>query len=96
MSNSKMRWLFFLLFLGHCLVDALSSSGNRLLVVLEDLSEQDRYSTFFKDLEGKKLYKYTPLPKIWGNLLIHIYPRPRIQNQLRISQKRGSSINQAR
>lgn len=49
-----MRWLFSFLLLGFLgLVQALSSSGNRLLVVLEDLTEREKYSKFFGDLEGK-------------------------------------------
>jgi len=34
------------------LVQALSSSGNRLLVVIEEATEKERYSTFWGDLEG--------------------------------------------
>jgi oligosaccharyltransferase complex subunit beta len=33
-------------------VNALSSSGNRLLVVLEDSAEKGLYSTLWSDLEG--------------------------------------------
>lgn len=48
-----MRWLlsFFLLAL-LSLVQALSSSGNRLLVVIEEAAEQSKYSKFWTDLEG--------------------------------------------
>ena len=50
-----MRWFFSLLLIGlFGFVSALSSSGNRLLVVLEELEDQDKYSTFFKDLKGKQ------------------------------------------
>lgn len=35
-------------------VSALSSSGGRLLVVLEESSEKEKYSQFWGDLEGKK------------------------------------------
>ncbi|KAK2743377.1 oligosaccharyl transferase glycoprotein complex, beta subunit [Onygenales sp. PD_40] len=50
-----MRWSLSLLLLGFwgALVHALSSAGNRLLVVLEDEAEKDLYSTFWKDLEGR-------------------------------------------
>lgn len=48
-----MRW--FLSFLSLCFVaavNALSSSGNRLLVILEDGAEKDLYSILWGDLEG--------------------------------------------
>lgn len=45
--------LSFLLLALVGLVQALSSSGNRLLVVLEELAEREKYSKFFGDLEGK-------------------------------------------
>jgi hypothetical protein len=49
----KMRWFLSLLLLALSKVSyALSSSGNRLLVVIEDAAEQDKYSTFWGDLEG--------------------------------------------
>jgi len=35
------------------LVSALSSSGSRLLVVLEDAAEKDKYSRLWEDLECK-------------------------------------------
>jgi oligosaccharyltransferase complex subunit beta len=40
-----------LAFLG--LVQALSSSGSRLLVVLEEAAEKALFSTFWADLEGR-------------------------------------------
>lgn len=48
-----MRWLTPLLLvalagLGH----ALSSTGSRLLVVIEEAAEKAKYSTFWADLEG--------------------------------------------
>lgn len=49
-----MRWFLSALLL--CLaaaVNALSSSGNRLLVVLEDAAEKDLYSVFWSDLKGE-------------------------------------------
>lgn len=48
-----MRWLvsFFLLAL-LALVQGLSSSGNRLLVVIEEVAEKEKYSQFWGDLEG--------------------------------------------
>lgn len=49
-----MRWLFsslLLTLLGT--VQALSSTGNRLLVVIEDVAGKDIYSQFWKDLESR-------------------------------------------
>jgi hypothetical protein len=52
-NNSRMQWFLSLLLIGlFGFASALSSSGNRLLVV-EELEEQDKYSTFFMDLKGK-------------------------------------------
>ena len=48
-----MRWLFSLLFLAFItIVRALSSTGSRLLVVIEEASEKEKYSQFWGDLEG--------------------------------------------
>ena len=48
-----MRWLFTLFALGLLsLVQAISSTGNRVLAVIEE-SEKSSYSQFWKDLEGK-------------------------------------------
>ncbi|KAL2220122.1 Dolichyl-diphosphooligosaccharide--protein glycosyltransferase subunit WBP1 [Thermoascus aurantiacus ATCC 26904] len=58
-----MRWFLSLLILGFWgAVHALSSSGNRLLVVLEEASEKDLYSTFWEDLEarGYKIFFESP------------------------------------
>jgi len=52
LSNIKMRWLLAALFLTLGLVQALSSGGNRLLVVIEEAAEKSKYSTFWGDLEG--------------------------------------------
>ncbi|KAL2822204.1 Dolichyl-diphosphooligosaccharide--protein glycosyltransferase subunit WBP1 [Aspergillus cavernicola] len=49
-----MRWCPSLLLFGFlAAVNALSSSGNRLLVVLEDAEEKGSYSTLWGDLEGR-------------------------------------------
>lgn len=48
-----MRWLLSFLLLGLLsLTQALSSSGNRLLVVIEEAAERDKYSQLWGDLEG--------------------------------------------
>lgn len=48
-----MRWLYSLLLLGLLgLASAISTSGNRLLVVLDELAEKEKYGVFFGDLKG--------------------------------------------
>lgn len=48
-----MLWLFsFLLLALLGAVQALSSSGSRVLVVLEDAADKAKYSHFLEDLEG--------------------------------------------
>jgi oligosaccharyltransferase complex subunit beta len=48
-----MRWIISFLLLGLlAVVQAVSSSGNKLLVVLEDLAEKSKYSKYLGDLEG--------------------------------------------
>lgn len=42
----------FLLLLFTAVAQAISSSGSRLLVVLEDVAEKAQYSKFLGDLEG--------------------------------------------
>ena len=56
-----MRWLFsFLLLALLGVVQALSFSGTRLLVVLEELAEKDKYSEFWADLQCAQLRSSTP------------------------------------
>lgn len=51
-----MRWfLSTLLFGAVAVVQAASYTGSRLLVVLEDVAEREKYSVFLGDVEGKKL-----------------------------------------
>lgn len=51
-----MRWLLSLLLLGLLsVVQAVSSSGNKLLVVLEELADKTKYSKYIADLEGMEL-----------------------------------------
>lgn len=53
-SEIEMRWLFVTLLLGLLsLVQALSSTGSRLLAITEDAAEKDKYSKLWADLEGK-------------------------------------------
>lgn len=52
--NPTMRWLFSFLVLALLgAVQALSSSGTRLLVILEEESERENYSVFLEDLSSK-------------------------------------------
>lgn len=49
-----MRWLFsFLALVLLGAVQALSYTGSRLLVVLEEQSEREKYSVFLEDLKGE-------------------------------------------
>lgn len=49
----NMRWVLSCLFLAVLgVVQALSSSGNRLLVVLEDAADKTLFSKFWTDLGG--------------------------------------------
>jgi len=48
-----MRWLLSFLLLGlFSVVHAVSSSGNKLLVVLEELADKAKYSKYLADLES--------------------------------------------
>jgi len=55
LKDSKMRSIFASL-LALCLVgvvNALSSTGNRLLVILDDVADKDKYTQFWDDLQGQ-------------------------------------------
>ncbi|KAI9777963.1 MAG: oligosaccharyl transferase glycoprotein complex, beta subunit [Geoglossum umbratile] len=75
-----MRCLFsFLLLVLVSVVRAASTKGNRLLVVLEDISEWDGYSKFWGDLEGlgpaltaQNLLKFLNEE---GNILLALSPK---------------------
>jgi hypothetical protein len=57
-----MRWLLGLLLLGCLsLVRGLSSSGDRLLVVIEEAAEQSKYSLLWSDLKGASYLVRAPL-----------------------------------
>lgn len=54
-----MRVLLSFLILGLLgIASALSTSGNRLLVVLEELAEKDKYSKFFGELKGTRTHDW--------------------------------------
>lgn len=49
-----MRWLFsFLVLAIVAVVKATSFTGNRLLVVLDEQADREKYSVFLEDLEGR-------------------------------------------
>lgn len=43
------------IFLFAAVVSAVSTAGNRLLVVLDDVADKDNYKQFFGDLTGKSV-----------------------------------------
>ena len=54
-----MRWLTSALLLAVLgTVQALSSTGNRLLVVIDQLEDKAKYSNFWSDLEGGLRYDF--------------------------------------
>lgn len=77
-----MRWYLALLVSAFAAaVNALSSSGSRLLVVLDDTTDKSAYSILWSDLEGNqyqcKAYE----------LLLTLIHRPRIRPVFRIAQE---------
>ena len=57
-----MRWLIStLLFALLGTVQALSSTGTRLLVVIDDIADKDKYSQFWGDLECKHAIANVPI-----------------------------------
>lgn len=53
-----MRWLLSLFIIAlSALVQGLSCTGNRLLVVIEEAVEKVKYSQFWGDLEGPRIVK---------------------------------------
>ncbi|KAF2179417.1 Dolichyl-diphosphooligosaccharide-protein glycosyltransferase 48kDa subunit [Zopfia rhizophila CBS 207.26] len=59
-----MRWLFSFLILALLgAVHALSSSGSRLLVILEEPDEKNKYTQFFGDLESRGFHLTFESPK---------------------------------
>lgn len=58
-----MRYFLSLLLLGLVsLAQAISITGSRLLVVIEEAAEKLKYSTLWKDLEGMSKCTPTGLP----------------------------------
>lgn len=86
-----MRWLLsFLLFAFASSVQALSTTGNRLLVVVDNIADKDKYSQFWKDLECK-----TCPCEEFNNLTDEIYSK-RLRPEVRDSQIARSLSFQAR
>jgi hypothetical protein len=58
-----MRWLlsFTVAFVWSVVVQAKSFTGNRLLVVLEEQAEREKYSVFLEDLTCKLIYYFNPV-----------------------------------
>lgn len=60
-----MKTLFSLLvLLLAAVVQAVSSVGGRLLVVLDDVADKEEYSTFFGDLARTSSQDLPPLPRL--------------------------------
>ncbi|KAE9973203.1 hypothetical protein BLS_003724 [Venturia inaequalis] len=71
-----MRWLFsFLLLWLSATVSALSATGNRVLVVLEEATAKDKYSSFWGDLEARGFKLSFESPKKTGLSLFHLGQR---------------------
>ena len=85
-----MRWLFsFFLLTLLGLVQALSSSGNRLLVVIEEAAEKSKYSKFWTDLEGKA-HCFAGNVAFVANTVIGL--RARLQAHFRVPKEREACI----
>lgn len=75
-----MRWLLSFLLLGLLgVVRALSSGGNNLLVILEELAEKSKYSKYLADLEGKP---FCSPDKVCRMMLTVVQCRTRLQNHI--------------
>ncbi|KAI5861062.1 Dolichyl-diphosphooligosaccharide-protein glycosyltransferase 48kDa subunit [Durotheca rogersii] len=67
--------LSFLLLLLAALSHAISSTGDRLLVILEDVAEKESYSKFLGDLEGRGFQISYETPKSEGLSVFHLGER---------------------
>ncbi len=84
-----MRFLLSLLLLGLLgIVHALHSSGGRLLVVIEEATEKEKYSTFWGDLEGERtLLQQHPQTSVEESMAKMHHNSSWIPNFVRIAQK---------
>ncbi len=80
-----MRWLLSLFLFGFlAVVQAASSSGSKLLVVLEELADKSKYSKYLGDLEGTAaLFAF-----VLGSDADVLNCSPRLQDHLRIPEER--------
>lgn len=69
-------FLSFVLLLLAAVVQAISSTGSRLLVVLNDPADKDKYSTFFGDLTGMILETTAARPQLHTDKLTRARLRP--------------------
>ncbi|KAK4682188.1 LOW QUALITY PROTEIN: oligosaccharyl transferase glycoprotein complex, beta subunit [Podospora pseudoanserina] len=75
-STSPLLSLFaFLLCWGAALVSAVSTSGNRLLAVFDEVGEKENYSKFLGDLEGRGFQITYETPKSESLVLFHLGER---------------------
>ncbi|KAK0655902.1 Dolichyl-diphosphooligosaccharide--protein glycosyltransferase subunit WBP1 [Cercophora newfieldiana] len=65
----------FVVLLFVAVVSAISTTGNRLLVVLEDVAEKEGYSKFLGDLEGRGFKLSIETPKSESLSLFHLGER---------------------
>ena len=79
-------FLSLLLLVLVSLAQAISTTGNRLLVVIEEAAEKVKYSTLWKDLEGMSNYALTVLP-IEIVVLTYSISRQGLQINVRVPQK---------
>jgi hypothetical protein len=88
-----MRWFLSILLFGLLgVVQALSTSGNRLLVVLEELAEKEKYSKYFGDLTSEcsygGIYKGCCHLQLFKYILTALSIRSGLPNYLRITKER--------
>lgn len=78
-----MRWCLALLLCSFlAVINALSSSGSRLLVVLDESAEKSAYSTLWSDLEGNQLVIFSVKMSCTD-----LNPRTRIRCHIRNTQE---------
>lgn len=74
-ANMKSLLSFLVLLSAAVFVRALSSTGSRLLAILEDVAEKERYSQFLGDLEGRGFKVSYETPKSEGLSLFRLGER---------------------
>ena len=67
-NDNDMRWLLSFLLLGLLsVVHAVSSSGSKLLVVLEELADKTKYSKYLADLESAYISRSVPSVALYAD-----------------------------